>query len=300
MTNVSKYYLHVTIFTSKLAPSFSLDLSTEENQSIINETLIRFELNRGKEASFCLKFHPKGHGRFVTVAVLFLDKYMTLPYFNMTFIGKRQTPAMTPSTHRIIFPPCLVGKEISRNVTLKMEAEAELDSFTCSSKEEPNLIVTFLDCEVYPDGEEFYSIITIKITVSCKVAYSRNLTLNFNHEGGSCCELETNFCFTYCPLTLHTTLFVKPEENPYPYFPLSSQAELYDYLEECSSFLEKWMFQQGFRRDLFPIIPDTFHAISSAMSTQIGSKSSKGINVSYLNFVKRIAGPLMKHIHKVS
>ncbi|KAJ8729394.1 hypothetical protein PYW08_000975 [Mythimna loreyi] len=42
-----------------------------------------------------------------------------------------------------------------------------------------------------------------------------------------------------------------------------------------------------------------FDFVIGALSSQGGTKA-KGINVSYLNFVRRIAGPLMKHIRKVS
>ncbi|KOB79187.1 Uncharacterized protein OBRU01_00922, partial [Operophtera brumata] len=300
MTNVSKCYLYVTILTAKLTPFFSLDLRTEENQSIINETNIQFELDRGKEAELSLKFHPKGHGRFVSTALLFLDKHMTIPYFNLTFVGKRQTLTMTPSTYRVIFPPCYVGTEIVRTITIQIGgAESNMDSFSCMSKEEPNLTVKFISSKLYEEHDEIHTLLTIQIIASCQTTYARNLTVSFNHESGSGCDVEINFCFTYCSLTLHTNFLVKPEDNPYPYFPLSSQEDLYEYLEKCIQFLEKWMFQQGFRRELNPVIPDTFHAISVALSSQPSGKS-KGINVSYLNFVKRIAGPLMKHIRKIT
>lgn len=300
MTNVSKYYLHITILTAKLTPFFSLDLKTEENQSIINETNIKFELDRGKMAELSLKFHPKGHGRFVSTALLFLDKHMTIPYFNLTFIGKRQTPTMIPSTYRIIFPPCYVGTVILRTITIKIGAKSEMDSFSCMSKDEPNLTVEFLSSEFYEEHDKIHTVLTVQLKVSCQTTYARNLKVSFNHESGSGCDVEINFCFTYCALTLHTNFLVKPEDNPYPYFPLSSQEDLYEYLETCTNFLEKWMFQQGFRRDLYPVIPDTFHAISVALSSQSGGTKSKGINVSYLNFVRRIAGPLMKHIRKIT
>lgn len=300
MTNVSKYYLHVTILTAKLSPFFSLDLRTKENQSIINESNIKFELDRGKEAELSLKFHPKSHGRFVSTALLFLDKHMTIPYFNLTFIGKRQTPTMTPSTHRIIFPPCYVGTEIVRTIVIKTGVETDMDSFSCMSKEEPNLTVKFVGVEILQEQNEIYTLLTVQLKASCQNTYARNLTVNFNHESGAGCDVEINFCFTYCTLTLHTNFLVKPEENPYPYFPLSSQEDLYTYLETCTHFLEKWMFQQGFRRDLYPVIPHTFHAISVALSSQSSGTKSKGINVSYLNFIRRIAGPLMKHIRKIT
>ncbi|XP_072937336.1 uncharacterized protein [Epargyreus clarus] len=299
ITNVSKYYLYVTILTSKLSPNFTLDLHTEENQSIINETQMKFELYRGKVVDFTLKFHPKGRGKFVSQALLYLDKQMTTPYSNLTFYGKRQTTIMTPSVYRIIFPPCHVGQEISRMITLKIETQSNLDAFSCVSKEETNLIVKLLESEIVSEKDALYTVVTVTVSVCCQAAYARNMTLNFNHDSGSCCDVEVSFCFTYCPLTLHTTAIVKPGDNPYPYFPLDVNHDLYEYLDTCSKFLEKWMFQQGFRRDLFPVIPETFHTISSAMSSQSGTKA-KGMNVSYLNFVRRIAGPLMKHIRKVS
>ncbi|XP_026757067.2 uncharacterized protein LOC113516796 [Galleria mellonella] len=300
MTNISKYYLYVTILTSKLSPNFTLDLKTEENQLIINETHIKFELECKKQADFCLKFHPKGHGKFTSTAILYLDKHMTIPYYNLTFIGKRQTPLMVPSTYCIVFPPCHVGTKISRIINIKLEAESDLSSFSCMSREESYLNVEFIDSETILNQGEYNTIVQIEITVCCQITYAHNLTLTFNHESGSGCEVEVSFCFTYCPLTLHTRFIVTPADNPFPYFPLSTQSELYEYLESCSKFLEKWMFQQGFRRDLYPVIPDTFHAISSAISSQPSGTKTKGINVSYLNFVRRIAGPLMKHVPKIS
>ncbi|CAG9784373.1 unnamed protein product [Diatraea saccharalis] len=299
MKNVSKYSIYVTILTSKLGPNFSLDLQTEENHSIINESNIKFELDQQKEALFTLKFHPKGHGKFVTTALLYLDKHMTIPYHNLTFIGKRQTPTLTPSTYRIVFPPCYVNDEISRTITLIFEDNSDDESFSCMSKEEPNLVVEFLNFENIEKETKIQTIVTVQIKVCCKTTYARKLVLSFNHTCGSGCDIEVSFCFTYCQLTLHTLSIVKPQDNPYPYFPLNSQTKLYDYLDASSKFLEKWMFQQGFRRDLYPIIPDTFHAISAAISSSSAATKSKGINVSYLNFVKRIAGPLMKHIRKI-
>lgn len=300
MTNVSKYNLYITILTSKLAPFFTLDLITVENQSIINETHIKFELDRGMSAKFTVVFQPKSHGKFVSVALLYLDKQMTVPYYNLTFIGKKQTPAMVPSSHRVIFPPCHPGQEITQTISLRIEIKSSLEDFSCSSKEESNLTILLVDSEIVVEDDIVFTKVNVKCTVSCKISYARNMTVHFNHVTGSCCDIEVTFCFTYCPLTLHTNWLVTPNENPYPLYPLKSQGELYEYMESCTNFLEKWMFQQGFRRDLYPIIPDTFHAISSALSSQTGGTKSKGINVSYLNFVKRIAGPLMKHVRKVS
>ncbi|XP_037297619.1 uncharacterized protein LOC119190257 [Manduca sexta] len=300
MTNVSKYYLYITILTSKISPNFSLNLNTEINDSVINESHIKFELDRKKEVLLSLKFHPKSHGKFVATALLFLDKQMTIPYYNLTFFGKRQAPVMVPSTTRLIFPPCYVGTEIKRIITVKMEAESDMDSFRCVSKEESNLSVKFIDFEVVGEQDGALTVLTVEIKVCCQTTYARNITLSFHHECGSGCEVEVHFCYTHCALTLHANCFVKPADNPYPYFPLSSQSTLYEYMERCSIFLEKWMFQQGFRRDLYPVIPDTFHAISSAISSQPSGTKTKGINVSFLNFVRRIAGPLMKHIRKIS
>ncbi|XP_047544580.1 uncharacterized protein LOC125076895 [Vanessa atalanta] len=301
MTNISKYCLPITIVTSKLSPIFTLDIhSTEDSQIVINENNMKFELNIGKSANFTLKFQPKGHGRFVSTALLYLDKLMTIPYYNLTFIGKRQIPDMYPDTYKIIFPPCSIGTELRKMLTLKMDGQSTKELFSCSSKEEPNLTVEFIDSKIELENETYYTYVSVKVSVSCQTTYVQNITLNFQHTNGSCCEVEVCFCFTYCPLTLHSQFLVKTEESSYPYFPLKTQFELYNYMEVCCSFLEKWMFQQGFRRDLYPIIPDTFHAISASISTQSGGAKSKGINVSYLNFVRRIAGPLMKHIRKIS
>ncbi|XP_045521413.1 uncharacterized protein LOC123712396 isoform X1 [Pieris brassicae] len=300
MTNVSKYNLYITILTSKLAPMFTLDLITEENQSIINETHIKFELDRGMIAKFTVVFQPKSHGRFVSTALLYLDKQMTIPYYNLTFIGKKQNPVMIPSSHRLIFPPCYPGQEITQTITLRIETKSSLEDFSCSSKEESHLTVALLESEVILEDDLVFTTVRVDLSVSCKISYARNMTIHFNHVTGSCCDIEVTFCFTYCPLTLHTNWLVTPSENPYPLYPEKNQHELYEYMESCTNFLEKWMFQQGFRRDLYPIIPDTFHAISTALSSQGGGTKSKGINVSYLNFVKRIAGPLMKHVRKVT
>lgn len=300
MTNVSKYYLYITILTSKLSPNYTLNLQTDESESLINESNIKLELNCKQEATFCLKFHPKGHGKFVSTALLYLDKNMTIPYYNLTFVGKRRTPMITPSTYRVIFPPCYVGTELTRVISMKIEAISDLDSFNCVSREEPNLFAKFLNYEVVQVLDEYHTIITVDIRISCANPHSRILNLIFYHECGSSCDVEIIFCFTYCPITLHANSVVKPVDNPYPYFPLPSQTEFYEYMEICSTFIEKWMFLQGFHRDLYPMIPDTFHAISSAISSQTSGTKPKGINTSYLNFIKRVAGPLMKHIHKAS
>ncbi|XP_047042385.1 uncharacterized protein LOC124646308 [Helicoverpa zea] len=302
MINISKYSLFVTIITSKLAPSFSLELLSdpEENGSLtVTENNIKFELEQEQQAEFCLTFHPKGHGKFVTTAVLYLDKHMTIPYYNLTFVGRRETPLMTPSEYRIIFPPCYVGTEITRIITIDMEEESDLDSFNCYFKEDASLIVELVDVQIIEKNEMLHTIVTVELKVCTQAPYIGNVIVHFNHDCGSVCDVEVHFCVTYCLITLHANHLVEPEDNPYPYFPLRSQVNLYDYLTQCSKFLEKWMFQQGFRRDLYPVIPDTFHALSSTLSTQSGTKT-KGINVSYLNFVRRIAGPLMKHVRKIS
>ncbi|XP_023936629.2 uncharacterized protein LOC112044874 [Bicyclus anynana] len=301
MSNVSKYYLHVTILTSKLPPYFTLNMiQTSEHQSVESESQIKFELDREQDAIFSLKFHPKGHGKFVSVALLYLDKNMTIPYYNLNFVGKRQAPGMIPDTYRIIFPPCDIEQQVVRIFKIKMEGESEKELFSCNSKEEPNLTVELMNADIIEEEENNFTVVTVKISVSCKTCYARNIIIKFEHNNGSGCEVEVCFCFINCALTLHTQDLVKPDENPYPYYPLSTQKGLFHYMETCVAFLEKWMFQQGFRRDLYPKIPDTFHAISSAISSQQGAIKSKGLNVSYLNFIRRIAGPLMKHVHKIS
>ncbi|XP_045766364.1 uncharacterized protein LOC123868056 isoform X2 [Maniola jurtina] len=221
MTNVSKYYLYVTILTSKLSPNFTLNIHTDENQFIVNESQIKFELDRGSEASFSVKFHPKGHGKFVSVALLYLNKHNTTPYYNLTFVGKRQAPAMIPDTYRIIFAPCYIGEKDIRILRIKMEGQSEKGLFSCNSKEEPNLTVEILNADTVQEDDDYFTIVTVKISVSCKVCYARNIMLNFQHHNGSGCEVE-------------------------------------------------------------------------------GAAKSKGINVSYLNFMRRIAGPLMKHVRKIS
>lgn len=299
MKNVSKYVLQVTVVTSKLSPAFSLDVSTYDNQSIINESHIKFELYQQTEARFTLKFHPAMNGRFISTAILFLDKHMTIPYHNLTFVGRREVPTMAPSTYRILFPPCPVGTSLTRCFTITMGFAADLDQFACFSQDESNLNVKFIDCEIVTKGDELNTILLVEVSIRCDMSYSRHVVLNVNHECGSDCEIEVVFLFTQCILTLHTHCFVKPENNPYPYYPLSSHTELHDYLSTCTQFLEKWMFLQGFRRDLYPVIPDTFHAISTFLSTQFSmAVKSKSINVTILNFMKRIAGPMMKHFHK--
>ncbi|XP_049867224.1 cilia and flagella-associated protein 47-like isoform X2 [Pectinophora gossypiella] len=298
MTNVSRYYLHVCILTSKLSPNFTLDLTTEGNESIINDTNMKFELDRTREASFRVTFHPRYEGKFIAVAPLYLDKALAIQYSNLTFIGKRQNPIMKTNIDRIIFPPTYVGSELSRYLTLRLEEQFnDLEGFHCSSKEEPNVHVDFVGHENIPYNDEIHTLAEVKITICCETTYSRNLKLIFHHECGATCDVIINFCFTYCPLTLHAHSLVVPEENPYPYFPESTQKDFCTYLESCTRFVERWMFQQGFRRDLYPRIPDTFHAIATSM---VSSLKVKGMNISFLHFFKRISGPLMKHIHKVS
>ncbi|VVD01792.1 unnamed protein product [Leptidea sinapis] len=298
MTNISKYFLHVTILTTKLAPHFSLDLSLEENHTVSNDSQLKFELDRGMRAAFVLRFHPKSHGKFTSIAPLYLDKQMTIPYYNLTFTGKRQTPLMFPSPSRLIYAPAYPNQEITQTLTLKLELLSSIEDFSYSTKEEANISVNFTGTKILTVDDITYTLLHVNVKVCSNEPCSRNITLSFSHCCGSYSDVEVSFTFTYCPLTLHSRLYVSPEENPYPFYPLKEQKEFYEYMETCTIFLEKWMFQQGFRRDLFPVIPDTFHAISSSISSQAGTKS-KGINVSYLNFIKRIAGPLMKHIRKV-
>lgn len=299
MKNVSRYYLYVTILIAKLSPYFSIKLLSEEEEVISNDHCIKFDFDQQKEAEFSVKFHPKGYGRFVSTAILFLDKHMTVAYSNLTFIGRRLTPTMTPSIPRIIIPPCCVGTVAVRTFTVKIDTLTDIDSFSCISKEEQNLTVKFVTCEQGKNENDIYTLVTIDIKVTCLVSYARTLTLIINHDSGSGCEIEINFCFTYCPLTLHTNFLIGETDNPYPLFPLSSQHDLYEYLETSKTFLEKWLFQQGFRRDLYPEIPETFHAISLSLSSH-GGGMKKGLNVSFLNYMRRIAGPLMKHVRKIT
>lgn len=300
MTNISKYNFYVTIQTSKLSPNFTLNFDIDEIVPEINENCVKFELNCGINVNFTLKFHPKLHGKFVSTALLYLDKAMSIPYYNLTFTGKKRPPVMHPNIYRIIFPPCPIGEEVSRSLTLKMEGQSHKDLFSCNSEEKIHLIVEFIDSEIELSNNTYYTNTYVKITALSEINIAKSEMLYFKHENGSECEVEVCFCFTHCPLTLHSQLVVKQDINPYPYYPLNDHDKLFNYMETCCSFLEKWMFQQGFRRDLFPIIPDTFHAISSAISSQTGYSKSKGINITYLNFIRRIAGPLMKHIRKIA
>lgn len=298
MENISIYRLLVTISTTKLSPNFSLVLlNSTDLGSTFNETQIKFELGQKMSASFRALFHPKAHGRFLAVALLYLDRCPTVPFHNLTFIGKRQIPALTASKSQVIFPPCPLNVEVSQTMTLKMEGLTVVDGFTCSAKDEPRLNVSFHGTETQEINDMIYTIVTVVLTVKSASKYSRHLTLGFHHECGSFVNIEVNFCYTFCPITLHTMPYVSPEENPYPFYPLSEQPKLYEYMERCTDFLEKWMFLQGFRRDLYPKIPDSFYAIASAISPH--STKGKGINVSFLNFFRRIAGPLTKYLHKI-
>lgn len=298
MKNISRYFLFVTISTSKLLPNFSLVCLDSENlQSTFSETLIKFELERNMTASFRVLFHPKAHGRFVAVALLYLDRACTLPYYNLTFDGRRLTPALVTNMNQIIFPPSALNMEMSRTIILKLEGRSEIDRFTCSAKDEPRLSVSFDEIKTQEVNEKIYTIVTVSVKVRSTSTYSRHITLGFHHECGSFAQVDVIFCYTNCLLTLHMEPYVSEEENPYPFYPVSEQQELYEYMERCIEFLEKWMFMQGFRRDLHPKIPDTFYAISSAVCAH--SVKSKGINVSFLNFFRRIAGPLTKYLHKV-
>lgn len=296
--NVSKYYLYLTILTGKLAPYFTLAMRSE-HQLNIGESHIKFELDREQEAELSLKFTPRGQGSFVATALLFLDKNMTIPYSNLTFFGNKTTPAMVPSTYSVIFPPCCVNTTITQIITIDLEVESDLDSFSCVAREQSYIAVKFIDYELKEEDGKVHTLITVELTLYAEDPSTGTLNLNFNHENKATCDVEVFYCVTYCPLTLHVNHIVSPESNPYPYYPLNTQTELYEYLETCSAFLEKWMFQQGFRRDLYPVIPDTFHVISTALSSQGATKTGK-MNISYLNFIKRIAGPLMKHVRKVS
>ncbi|XP_047987660.1 uncharacterized protein LOC125227395 [Leguminivora glycinivorella] len=299
ITNISKYYLHVAILTAKLMPNFSLNLLHKEND-MISDTHIKFDLDRGSDAQLSVRFHPKGRGKHVATALLYLDKQMTIPYYNLTFKGRKQTPVMTPSTYRIIFPPCKVGTSIRRTFTVKLEEESTVDKFYFVSKEEHSVTTNISSCETINNSQTNHTVVTVEVIIFCETQSFKNFILSFCHECGSGCDIELSFCFTHCPLTLHSNFLVSPEDHPYPYYPLETQRDLYEYMNTCVDFLEKWMFQQGFRRDLYPVIPDTFHAISSSLTGGGGGTKTKGINVSFLNFIKRAAGPLMKHIRKVT
>ncbi|CAH0603100.1 unnamed protein product [Chrysodeixis includens] len=301
MKNISKYNLYVSIVTTKLAPNFTLELEEVEGfEVIITETYMKFELDQHQQVSLKVIFHPKEHGKFVSTALLYLDKNMTIPYYNLTFIGRKEVSLMIPSTYRVIFPPCPIGIEISRVITIDVDVESGLDSFSCIFEEESSLIVKFLDYNVVEKEDKLHTVLTVAIKIFSEIPHTGHVQLHFSHEHDSTCDVQVLFCITYCQLTLHANGFVKPANNPYPYYPLSNQSNYYEYMERSTVFLEKWMFQQGFRRDLYPIIPYTFHAISPTLSNCASTGKSRGVNVSFLNFVRRIAGPLMKHVRKIA
>ncbi|XP_045536041.1 uncharacterized protein LOC106719788 [Papilio machaon] len=298
MKNVSKQTLHITILISKIAPNFSLNLTSEENLLMTSENYLKFELITLKAANFCLKFHPKGPGRFVSVALLYLGTNTT-PYYNLTFVGVNEMPTLIPSKSRITFPATYVGKTLFNIITFTLDIETDLSSFSFASNKQMFVTVELLDYEILEnDTTKKYTSIRAKISVYSEKPIVATSTVTFRHSSGSSCDIEIKFCFTYCPLTLHVETMVHYEDNPYPYYPEEIQIDLYNYMEKSSQFLERWMFYQGFRKELYPKIPETLNALSIAMTSQAKEKS-KGINVSYLNFIKRIAGPLLKHIHKV-
>ncbi|CAK1603077.1 unnamed protein product [Parnassius mnemosyne] len=299
MRNVSKYNLHITILTSKLIPNFSLHLLSKENIKNTCDNQIKFELISLKEAQFCLKFHPKDHGKFITTALLYLDVNMTTPYYNLTFIGVNEIPTIKPSTFQIIMPPAYVGEKVSKIITLNINSQLDLCLISFISSE-PNVVtVKFLDYNIHNEMENKTTSIQAEITVCSHVKYISTTVVTFKHKSGSSCDIKVKYCFSCCPLTLHTASYVKLEDNPYPFYPISIQVGFYNYMETCLKFLEKWLFYQGFRKDLYPKIPETFHTVSDSTPSQNKTKS-KGINVSYLNFIKKLAGPMIKHAHKVT
>lgn len=295
ITNISKYHLPVTIITSKLAPYFTLELTSDIEA--IRENNIKFELTRGSTVEFCLKFIAKGYGRFVSVAVMYLDKFLAIPYSNLTFIGKCEYPTLIPSVYKLIFPPCKLSVELVQVIQMKLNILASLDTFKYESTD-GNLKVTFLDLELIENDDGKETIVTAEINIISEHPCVVNSTLKFYHDLGAACEIDLCYCYTRCGLTLHTNEYIPLYEHPYPYYPTTEQSDLYDYMNICVEFLERWLFLQGFRRELFPIIPTTFHVISSSLTSVQGGKP-KGINVTYLNFIRRVAGPLMKHISKV-
>lgn len=300
MSNVSKVNLLITVALSKLLPHFSLILLSEEHLLNTSDNQIKFELLPTKGAEFCLRFHPKSHGKFVSTALLYLNENINLPYYNLTFIGINKKPIITSKTFRIIFPSCYVGTETWKIFTLSIDKEIDLDSFSFLSSEPNFVTVKALSLNVLEDElKRKYTLIKGKITVSSKEPIATTSLVSFKHSSGSNYDIEVKFCFTYCPLTLHVQSIVQIENNPYPFYPVNTQSDVFNYMEQCSEFLEKWMFYQGFRKELYPKIPDSLNALSTAMSSQ-GIEKSKGINVSYLNFVRRIVGPLMKHIHRIT
>ncbi|XP_068620829.1 uncharacterized protein [Battus philenor] len=300
MKNVSKLKRTVTILISKLSPNFSLNLLSEENLLITSENYLKFELNSHEEVEFRLKFHPKSRGRFVSTALLHLDANMTIPYYNLTFIGVNEKPVIVPSTFRIIFPSAYVGETMSSNMTLKIDKETDAESVSFVASKDDSVAVELLDYIILEDNvTKKNTLINVKITITSETPVVASSVVTFRHASGSSCDLEVKFCFTYCPLTLHANSFTQFEDNPYPYYPLPTQIDFHSYMEKSSKFLEKWMFYQGFRKELYPKIPETLNAVSISLASQVKEKS-KGINVSFLNFMRRIAGPLMKHVRKVA
>ncbi|KAL4708064.1 hypothetical protein ACJJTC_009843 [Scirpophaga incertulas] len=297
--NVSKYYLFVTIIITSLTPNFTLTMCTAEIHSIVTESNIKFELDLHQEIKFILKFHPKETGEIVTTALLYLDKNLSTPYYNLTFVGKNHTPVLSANTHRIIFPPCIVGHQMFRILKLQYEDKSNEKSFSYTMEEIPGLFVQFTEFKHLQHGGNYRTVVEVELKVCCQEVYSSNSILTFHHESGSYCDVDVSFCSTYCPLTLHTSTVISYIANPYPFYPRPDQLELFNYMEKSTNFIEKWLYYQGFRRDLYPIIPDTFHLLSTAITSPPSTTKSKGINVSYLNFIKRISGPLMKHIRKL-
>lgn len=298
MTNISKYDLPVTIIISKLSPNFKLTLINEEF-SVVTETSLKIDFFKKSKVTFKLKFTPKTTGRFTSVAILYLDKNLSIPYYNLTFIGKRETPIMKSNITRIVFPPSRVDTKLSRFVDVTFNDIATLEKFSHDLSDE-NITVTFESFVTMEITTGIQTIITIKICLFSKEPHIGKTTLRIIHESGTSCEILLCYCFTKCPITLHRNIFVDFNEDPYPYYPNKEQKHLYDYMNQCTDFLEKWMFQQGFRKEFYPMIPESLNILSSAMQSQQSGGKAKGINVSYFNFIRRIAGPLMKYIRKIS
>lgn len=296
ITNISRRSLYIIISTAKLGPTFTLYVIKGDEEQIGSVHHIAFELDVKEEVFCTLKFHPKGRGFFTVTAPIFVDNCMGTPYSNLTFTGTRRIPSMSANTHRVVFPPCVLGMEIEHHITLKLEGQADKSSFFCESREEKHLCVKFMDARVKAEDDEIFTKLDVHINICCKTPYSRVLLLNFCNENGATCEVEIGFCYVQCPLTLHVNNVFDYNDNTYPFYPTKND-KVYNYMERTLEFLEKWMFIQGYRRDFFPQIPESFYALSQKCGIGLKPKSATG---NFANFVKRLAGPLIKYSRRAT
>ncbi|GBP48202.1 hypothetical protein EVAR_27589_1 [Eumeta japonica] len=266
MVNVWKELLPVTIITSNLGPFFRLNLLTESLEPLVDDDEIKFDLKPSVEAMFRLTLRPNN--------------------------DKISTCSLASNTYRIIFPPALLNSKLSHTINLSIDEEVSMNGIFTHCKDENCITINFLEENF--DKKLCKTTFTVEIEVCSEKKGSNHSIITFHHCEYTNCEIEVDYCFTSCPLTLHANPLIDPNDNPYPYFPTEENDEFFNYMTATLTFLEKWMFEEGFKKELYPTFPCTFYATASVLKDQNKGSKKKRNAVSYINFISRLAGPLFE------